>query len=109
MPRNTDTSAATNACSRIILTELEEMVAEGRTNESIAEHFGVTVWAVTKSKQRNNVRSYPKITDEELVHIIFNLHPTPGPDDGYRQLAARLRCATAPRCPLSCFLFSYNT
>ena len=77
---------------RIDLDEMQHLLDRGVLIDSIAEHFGVAPQSVRAAMARNGIRRYPSVTDEDIVQMILSLQPTAGPMDGYRVVAARLRC-----------------
>ena len=85
------TAAASAANRKIDRDGLARMVAAGVSTASIAACFAVTEKAVHKAKARWHIRTYPLLTDAELIFYLFHLFPAPGPFDGYRQIAGRVR------------------
>ena len=103
MPPRTAAATAARWANTIDVDELRRYIAGGMTTAAIATELGVSVKGVEKAKKRHNVRTYPPLTDEEIIVLIHNLYPAPSMNDGYRQVSARLRCVWQRASPLGGF------
>ena len=85
------THAASAARRRVDTDELVALTRHGMTTESIADVFGVQPRAIEQARRRRGVPKYPVVSHDEIVEIILGLDPPPGPMDGYRHVAGRIR------------------
>lgn len=83
---------------KIVRETLESMIERGATTAQLAAHFECSPSAIDRAKAKWGIRSYDKLTEEEIDAVIHTMCPALGTADGYREVAARFRCVILRVC-----------